>query len=258
MQRMFPFAIHSPRRGLISAMLAVAALLATGIWANNLRLAPASQTALKDNAQSVPLRGPSAQKVEADAAQPPERDDTATEDVAAAKDKAAEVPAVAVTWQITSPRQLGFSASWNGSAVEGRFSDWSGTIKFSPDDLPGSKVNIRVKLASASTGDGQRDDMLEGSEFFNAAANPTAQFVSDTITRLNGDRYRLNGTLSLNGRSRPVTLNAKIKISDGVARVSGGTALDRTAFGVGSGEWASTDQIAGQVAVSFDFAASQQ
>jgi polyisoprenoid-binding protein YceI len=52
-----------------------------------------------------------------------------------------------------------------------------------------------------------------------------------------------------------VKLAFTLAIRDRTARVKGGTSIDRTAFGIGTGQWATTDAIAGDVAVDFDFSA---
>jgi polyisoprenoid-binding protein YceI len=55
-----------------------------------------------------------------------------------------------------------------------------------------------------------------------------------------------------------VSLDFTLVIKGDVAQVSGSTRLNRTGFGVGSGEWAATDQIADSVAVSFAFSARRK
>ena len=161
-------------------------------------------------------------------------------------------------WNITPGGRLGFTAQWNGDAVNGSFGRWIGKIRFSPDDLPNSTIRAEVDLASANTSDSQRDDMLQGSDFFNAAAHPKAVFNAASMRHSGGNRYRASGSLSMHGTSRPVSLDFTLDIKDDVARVSGSTRLNRTSFGVGSGEWAATDQIADGVAVNFAFSARKK
>jgi len=158
-------------------------------------------------------------------------------------------------WTVASGGKLGFTANWTGTAIDGSFSRWTSQIRFSPDALAGSSIKVTIDLASARTGDSQRDEMLQGSDFFNTGATPSAVFQSSSITHQGGDRYQAKGTLALAGQSRPVTLAFTLKIAGDTATVRGSTALQRTAFGVGKGEWAATDQIADRVAVSFAFTA---
>lgn len=208
-------------------------------------------------AAKAPLATP-----EAPSATPPEDaaplPDNATD--AAAKDEAEEAEKAALPvsqWRVAKGGQLGFTASWNGTAVNGSFGQWDSDIRFSPDDLPGSQIRVTVNVGTANTNDAQRDEMLRGENFFNAASMGQAVFTSRTITKTSPNRYRAAGTLALHGKTRPVTLNFTLTIDGDRAHASGSTQLDRSAFGVGSGEWAATTEIGADVAVKFDFSANR-
>lgn len=160
-------------------------------------------------------------------------------------------------WAVASGGRLGFTARWNGEAVNGGFGRWRAAIRFSPDDLAGSTIRVTVDLASADTGDDQRDDSLRGSDFFDTGAHPDAVFTARDIRHLGGDRYEARGTLALRGAARPATLRFTLRIEGDRARVAGTARIDRTAFGVGQGEWAATDAIAANVDIDFSFSATR-
>jgi cytochrome b561/polyisoprenoid-binding protein YceI len=160
-------------------------------------------------------------------------------------------------WTVASGGRLGFTARWNGEAVDGRFSRWRAAIRFSSDELAKSTISVTVDLASADTGDGQRDDSLRSSDFFDAAAHPNAVFTARDIRHLGGERYEARGTLDLRGASKPATLRFTLRIEGDRARVAGTARIDRTAFGVGQGEWAATDAIAAGVDIAFSFDATR-
>ena len=120
-----------------------------------------------------------------------------------------------------------------------------------------TQIRVTVDLASADTGDGQRDDSLKSSDFFNVTAQPNAIFTARDIRHIDGDRYEARGTLDLRGVSKPVTLRFTLRIEGNKARVAGTARIDRTAFGVGQGEWAATDAIAAGVDVDFSFSATR-
>ncbi len=170
---------------------------------------------------------------------------------------ASQVPDRAWVWQVGPGGRLGFTAQLNDSAVEGRFTRWSADIVFDPDDLPGSQIVVRVPLASATTDSADRDGTLHGPDFFGNAAG-SAVFRSTGIRHVAGERYAAVGTLAMNGKVRPIRLVFNLAIRGDRAVVSGSTRLDRTAFGIGTGDWAATDQIAAAVDVSFSFSASRK
>ena len=72
------------------------------------------------------------------------------------------------------------------------------------------------------------------------------------------NRYVADGTLDLRGVKKPLSLPFSLKIDGDTATARGVTTLDRTVFGVGQGEWASTDQIAANVKVNFALTAKRK
>jgi len=150
---------------------------------------------------------------------------------------------------------LGFSTAWSGQAIEGSFKRWDGDILFSPDALAKSKLTIRVDLASVTTGDDQRDATLPTPDWFDATAHPTAIFTASRFKAIGPDRFVANGTLTLRGVTRPVAVAFTLKITGDNAAAQGSASVDRTAFGVGQGEWAATDQIPAEVKLSFSLKA---
>jgi cytochrome b561/polyisoprenoid-binding protein YceI len=158
-------------------------------------------------------------------------------------------------WRVSKGGRLAFTVDWNGTPINGTFGRWSSSIRFSPDDLGNSNVQVTVDLGSASTADSQRDEMLLGESFLNVTAHPKAVFSSSEIQLVRGDNYRARGTLKLHGETHPVTLNFKLKIDGATAKVNGTSKLRRTQFGVGSGEWSATGEVADTVAIAFDFSA---
>ena len=187
----------------------------------------------------------------------------------AAEPVAAEEPAIeepVETEEASEPRNwaqspggsLGFTALWNGEPVNGSFGRWSSTILFSSDALGASKVDVTIDLSSVDTGDSQRDGTLTDSDFFDTSRFATAKYRATSFKPLGGDRYRADGTLTLRGVSRPVPLDFTLTITGNTARARGTATIDRTRFGVGQGDFASTAEIAGPVAINFDFKATSK
>lgn len=182
----------------------------------------------------------------------------AAEDKAEAEDEVAEVEADAEprNWVVAQGGTLGFSARWNGEPVDGRFSRWTANILFSPEALEASKIDVSIDLGSVDTGDSQRDGTLTDSDFFDTTRFAKATYRASKFKSLGGNRYRADGTLTLRGVTKSVPLAFTLDITGDKARAKGTATIDRTSFGVGQGDYASTAEIAGPVAVSFDFRAT--
>jgi polyisoprenoid-binding protein YceI len=114
------------------------------------------------------------------------------------------------TWKIDpSHSSIGFSVRHMVvSKTRGRFTRWSGQIRFDPDDAKASSVEVSIDPASIDTADAQRDGHLRSADFFDVEKHPTASFRSTRVEDLGGDRYRIIGDLTIRGVTRPVVLEA--------------------------------------------------
>ena len=149
-----------------------------------------------------------------------------------------------------SASRLGFTAAMNGEAFQGSFRRWDAAIDFDPANLKASRATVTVDMASASTGDGGRDEALPSGDWFAAKRHPKATFVSRAITRTGPNRYAAAGDLTIRGVKRPVVLPFTLAIAGNTAKMNGRLVLDRTTFGVGQGQWRTGAAVATQVTVN--------
>jgi polyisoprenoid-binding protein YceI len=189
-------------------------------------------------------------------AQPPAADAPAPPGAKIAE--AAPPAAAPVAWVVQPGSSLGFVASWLGQPIEGRFGRWEADIVFSPDALADSHIRATVDLASVSTGDAQRDASLTGPDWFDTATHPKAIFTGASFTKTGEGRYTAKGTLDLRGARKPVNLAFSLTVKGDTATAKGDATLDRTLFGVGQGEWATTDRIAATVQIRFALTAKRK
>ena len=112
-------------------------------------------------------------------------------------------------------------------------------------------------MASAKTGDAQRDAALPTSDWFDAAGHPKAVFTATRFEKTGADRYVAHGKLSLRGVTKSIDLPFRLTIAGGKAKMSGDAGVDRVAFGVGQGEFAATDQIPARVSVHVQLTATR-
>ncbi|MDD0841098.1 YceI family protein [Curvibacter sp. HBC61] len=101
-----------------------------------------------------------------------------------------------------------FEISHFGAAMNrGRFDKKEGSVQLDKAAKTG-KVEITFETASINTGTPGFDKHLQSADLFNAAQFPTFKFVSDKFT-FNGDKVtEVAGTLTLLGKTNPVTLKA--------------------------------------------------
>ena len=104
--------------------------------------------------------------------------------------------------------KLGFSvAHMTISDVEGEFKNFDVHLNFTKEDLSDAKFHVVADINSIDTGIEARDNHLKAPDFFNAAKNSKLEFTSKSISKVKGNQYKLAGDLTLNGITKPVTLN---------------------------------------------------
>jgi polyisoprenoid-binding protein YceI len=93
------------------------------------------------------------------------------------------------------------------STSRGRFDKKSGSITIDRAAKTG-KAEIMIDMNSISTGVAPFDSHLKGVDFFAADKFPEAKFVGDKFT-FDGDKVtEVAGTLTMRGKTNPVTLKA--------------------------------------------------
>ncbi|HVZ30379.1 MAG TPA: YceI family protein [Asticcacaulis sp.] len=169
--------------------------------------------------------------------------------VASSAESSASVAAV-TSWTVDkAATKIAFTTSFEGEAINGGFSGYTAQISFDPEQLPKSHVEVTIDLASVNSGDNDRDTTLKSDSFFNIAVTPKAVFEAKSFTKKDATHFVAHGKLTLHGTTKPVELPFTLTIKDGTANMSGSTTLDRTAFGVGSGDYAATDNVPAAVKV---------
>ncbi|HAT8643103.1 TPA: YceI family protein [Legionella pneumophila] len=163
------------------------------------------------------------------------------------------VNAAPMQWSIVpSESQLTFTGTQNGAPVTGEFKTFTGEIHVDPNDLSVGSIEIRVDIASLSTSYADLKETLLTSDWFNPKLFPQAIFKATQFKQTGKNAYEAAGTLTIRDKSAPVTLTfTSEEIAPNKRVVLGSTAIKRSTFGVGQGEWASTDEIKDEVTVKF-------
>lgn len=149
-----------------------------------------------------------------------------------------------------APSVLEFSAVQAGAEFKGNFQKFTAAVDFAPDALPSSKIDVQIDLASEDSKDKDRDKTIKGADIFDVAHFPTARYVTKTITK-NGDGFIAQGTLTLRGVTKDIPIDFRFSKNSVNSKLDGTATLNRLDFGVGQGDWKSTEWIGNQVRVRF-------
>jgi polyisoprenoid-binding protein YceI len=92
------------------------------------------------------------------------------------------------------------------ATIRGHFSDFTGDVFFDPDNLAKSKFDFAVKVDSINTDNDRRDTDLRSNHFFAASKYPLMTFKSGRVSHAGGNKYLLEGKLTIKDVTKDVTL----------------------------------------------------
>ena len=171
-------------------------------------------------------------------------------------------PAADVAWTLDASHSVvGFSVKHFFTPVQGQFDDYEAVVNFDPANPEASTVDVKIAVASVNTNNEKRDTHLQTADFFDAETYPYITFKSTSVRAAGDDQYMITGDLTIKDVTReielPVTLLGVTEL-DGemsamfggiqkVASFQGGATVNRNDFGVGTGSWAATLVVGGEV-----------
>ncbi|HEX4079996.1 MAG TPA: YceI family protein [Rhizomicrobium sp.] len=171
---------------------------------------------------------------------------------------AAASPAGAAHWSVDHARsRLGFTVQWSNEPFSAVFKHWNADIDFDPTDLAHADVSVMIDLASEASDEPDFDSGLKGAQGFQTTQFPAARFVATHFIRKSANSYEANGTLTIRGISRDVTLPFSLAIAGRTAHMTGTAHVLRSDFGVGQGEWSSSTPVSRDVTVTIDLTATR-
>ncbi|MFE7837242.1 YceI family protein [Streptomyces sp. NPDC057474] len=121
--------------------------------------------------------------------------------------RALELPAPG-TWLFDPPHTaIRFIAKHVGMAhVHGRFERFRGGLAIA-QDMTQSRVDVRIDASSINTGNNIRDTHLRSADFLDVERFPYIDFTSTRFAYRGGSRWTLQGSLTMHGVSRSVSLD---------------------------------------------------
>jgi polyisoprenoid-binding protein YceI len=93
------------------------------------------------------------------------------------------------------------------SEAEGSFKSFDGSFAAEKADFSDAKVNFTIDVNSINTDNENRDKHLKGDDFFNAEKFPQIKFESTAFKPQGGNKYKLEGNLTVRDITKPVTFD---------------------------------------------------
>lgn len=92
------------------------------------------------------------------------------------------------------------------STVHGQFQEFTGQIRIA-ETFEESQVEVLIDAASVYTNSEQRDEHLRSADFLDVARFPKLHFTGSRFTRLGGNKWQIDGELTLHGMTSDVQLD---------------------------------------------------
>ena len=103
--------------------------------------------------------------------------------------------------------RVSFEVDYMGYAkVQGRFEDFSGTLRYLPEDLSALSISFQLKAESIDTDIEWRDNDLKSPNWFEVETYPIATFASTYVEEVNSG-IAVTGTLSIKDVTKTITIN---------------------------------------------------
>ncbi|HUK01886.1 MAG TPA: YceI family protein [Steroidobacteraceae bacterium] len=151
---------------------------------------------------------------------------------------------------------LSFAFTQAGAKNQGRFGKFDVTLMFDAAAPQSGKLDVTVQVTSLDTGDQERDSTLRGADLFDVAKFAQAHFSAATLNRIDATRFEAVGKLTIRDQTHdlrvPLTLTTSATGTARGATLAGQVTIHRLDYGVGQGDWKSTEWVGNDVVVSFN------
>jgi polyisoprenoid-binding protein YceI len=155
--------------------------------------------------------------------------------------------------QVAAGSSLAFEFNQAGAQSSGAFRQFATELAYDEKNLAASTLKVTVQIGSLDTRDEERDASLESAELFDAAKFPTAIYTARSLDRTPAGVFAM-GRLTLRGVTKDLRVPLDIRSTPQGLELSGETTIKRLDYGVGQGEWASTEWVGNDVKLTYKVA----
>ena len=153
--------------------------------------------------------------------------------------------------QAPAGSSLVFTFTQLGAAGSGQFNRFSTGFTYDDQNPAAGSLDVKIDITSLDTQDAERDDALKSADLFDTKSHPSATYVAKSLARNSAGGLEAVGKLTLRGVSRDLRLPLTLKPTTNGLELSGQATIKRLDFGVGQGEWQSTESVADEVKVQY-------
>ena len=131
---------------------------------------------------------------------------------------------------------------------DGGFKKLDGTVTVVGTDPATAKIEVTIDTTSLYSDDAKLTGHLKSPDFFDVKTNPTAKFTSSKVEK-EGDKYKVTGELTLNGKKKEISFPAKLAVEGGALRLDSEFKINKGDFGMNYGKGKISDDVTIKVKV---------
>ncbi|KAF1022531.1 MAG: Protein YceI [Paracidovorax wautersii] len=135
--------------------------------------------------------------------------------------------------------------------MNGKFAKFDADLRFDPAKPAAGHANVKVTLASIDAGSKEATASAGAKKWLDTGANPLATFESTQIKALGGNRFEATGKLTIKGKSQEARSVFTVTEQGPQAVIEGSLPIKRSAFGIGTGDWADPSIVAEDVSIGY-------
>ncbi|MNB97668.1 hypothetical protein D3C75_449000 [compost metagenome] len=143
------------------------------------------------------------------------------------------------TWNIQSASEVYFSVTTSKETVNFSVKPVTGSWTLNTADAAQNKAEGSVDLSGLSSGNGQRDNHIKGSDYLQVDQHPKATFAVKSFENLPKEwkagvteSFKMTGTLTVRGISKDVTFDAKAQLDGSQLKLEGQTVVTFEDYGM--------------------------
>ncbi len=137
-----------------------------------------------------------------------------------------------------------------GAESQGAFKQFDVQLKYDEHNLAASSLRVTVQMRSLDTQDKDRDTSLASAELLDSQKFPTATYVASSLAK-RGSGLEALGKLTLRGITKDLRVPLTLKSVVNGYELTGEITIKRLDYGVGQGEWESTEWVGNDVKLTY-------
>jgi polyisoprenoid-binding protein YceI len=153
------------------------------------------------------------------------------------------LPAISAEKKVTlsgDNTKITFVGTKPGGKHDGGFKTLTGNATVDGDAL--TKLEVEIDTESLYADDAKLTAHLKSPDFFSVKTNPKAKFVSTKVDKTDKG-HTITGDLTLNGKTKSISLPATVSAADGTLKINSEFTIDKRDFGMTYGGGKIDDQV---------------